>query len=49
MQVLEPLFEFGLAENFLVRYGLVARIARSHRVGRGSIPRIGVNFVFITF
>ena len=25
----------------LFRYGLVVRITRFHRVGRGSIPRIG--------
>ena len=29
--------------------GLVVRIRRSHRRGRGSIPRLGSVFVFISY
>ncbi len=27
--------------SYILRYGLVVRITRFHRVGRGSIPRVG--------
>ena len=35
-------FTISLLARFIVPCGLVARIRRSHRRGRGSIPRTGV-------
>ena len=40
---------FNLSEISAFPGGLVVRIWRSHRHGRGSIPRLGIHFSFLCY